>query len=398
LFLFFPGQEQIMRVISYSGANDIELLCSGAGFFPALLAAIDEAHAEIYLETYIFSIDDTGVLVRDALERAARRGVAVSVITDWVGTGRVQSRQLKQSLTAAGVEHRSFNPWFRRGVARSHRKLCVVDRQLAFVGGLNINDDFFSDDGHRTRLPAPRWDFALRIRGSLVATIHQEVQTQWIRIGKMKLRERWDSFRLTHHAYSGDATGPALAGLVVRDNLRNRRTIQRAYLQALGRARETAFLVNPYFAPGRKLRRALEEAAMRGVRVTLLLGVGQFYLQDAVAHSFYPKLLKAGVRVVEYTRTQLHAKVAVIDEQWATVGSSNYDGLSLFVNQEANVVVSDVDFAATLRAEIEIGLQHGRLVLLQDFANIPWFKRLWYGTAFLVYRGIIHVITLGSSA
>jgi cardiolipin synthase A/B len=395
---FFPDQDQIMRVISYSGANDVQLLCSGAEFFPALLAAIDEACAEIYLETYIFSIDDTGILVRDALERAARRGVAVSVITDWVGTGRVQSRQLKQSLTAAGVEHRSFNPWFRRGVARSHRKLCVVDRQLAFVGGLNINDDFFSDDGRRTRLPAPRWDFALRIRGPLVAVVHQEVQTQWIRIGKMKLRERWDSFRLTHHSYHGDTSGPALAGLVVRDNLRNRRTIQRAYLQALGRAHDTAFLVNPYFAPGRKLRRALEAAAMRGVRVTLLLGVGQFYLQDAVAHSFYPKLLKAGVRVVEYTKTQLHAKVAVIDDQWATVGSSNYDGLSLFVNQEANVVVSDVDFAATLRAEIEIGLQHGRLVQLQDFANISWFRKLWYGSAFLVYRGIIHIITLGSSA
>jgi len=137
---------------------------------------------------------------------------------------------------------------------------------------------------------------------------------------------------------------------------------------------------------------------MRGVKVTLLLGVGQFYMQDAVAHSFYPKLLKAGVRIVEYTKTQLHAKVAVIDDEWATVGSSNYDGLSLFVNQEANVVVSDVDFAATLRNEIEVGLREGRLVQLQDFLHSPWYKRLWYGTAFLMYRGIIRIITLGQDA
>lgn len=386
-----------MRVISYSGGNDISLLRSGAEFFPALIGAIDAAQAEIYLETYIFRLDDTGILVCDALRRAAARGVVVSVITDWLGTGRVQSKQIKATLLTAGIQHRSFNPWFRRGVARSHRKLCVVDRKLAFVGGININDDFF-DDTHHTPLPAPRWDFAVGITGPLVESIHREMQDQWVRIGKMKLRARWDRFKLARHTHHGTEPGQALAGLVVRDNLRNRRTIQRAYLQALGRARETAFLANPYFAPGRKMRRALEEAAMRGVRVTLLLGVGQFYMQDAVAHSFYPKLLKAGVRIVEYTKTQLHAKVAVIDDEWVTVGSSNYDGLSLFVNQEANVVVSDKDFAATLRSEIEVGLSEGRLVQLQDFLHAPWYKKLWYGSAFLLYRSVIHLITLGQDA
>ncbi|MFL9876755.1 cardiolipin synthase ClsB [Herbaspirillum rhizosphaerae] len=386
-----------MRVISYSGDNNVTLLRSGAEFFPALIAAIDDAHVEIYLETYIFRIDDTGILVRDALERAAKRGVIVSVITDWVGTGRVHSKQIKATLTSAGVQHRSFNPWFRRGVARSHRKLCVVDRKWAFVGGLNIIDDFVDDSNHST-LPAPRWDFAVQINGPLVEAIHEEMQNQWIRTGKMKLRARWDKFKMARYTQHGTEPGQALAGLVVRDNLRNRRTIQRAYLQALGRARETAFLANPYFAPGRKLRRALEEAAMRGVKVTLLLGVGQFYLQDAVAHSFYPKLLRAGVRIIEYTKTQLHAKVAVIDDEWATVGSSNYDGLSLFVNQEANVVVSDVEFAHTLRNEIEVGLSEGRLVQLQDFEHSAWYKKLWYGAAFLFYRGVIHVITLGQDA
>lgn len=384
-----------MRTISYSGDNDITLLRSGAEFFPALIAGIDAAHSEIYLETYIFSVDDTGIQVREALARAAQRGVIVSVITDWVGTGRAGTKQLKASFTDAGVQHRSFNPWFRRGIARSHRKLCVIDRRYAFVGGLNINDDLFSDDDRRTRLPAPRWDFAVRITGPLVQAIHQETQDQWIRMGKMKLRARWGRFRLARHGRPGAGAGPALAALVVRDNLRNRRMIQRAYLHALGHARATAFLANPYFAPGRKLRRALEEAARRGVQVTLLLGVGQFYLQDAVTHSFYPKLLRAGVRIIEYTRTQLHAKVAVIDDQWATVGSSNYDGLSLFVNQEANVVISDVQFTCTLRAEIEKGMQGGRLVRLQDFVHSPWYKKLWYGTAYLLYRSIIRIITLG---
>jgi len=180
---------------------------------------------------------------------------------------------------------------------------------------------------------------------------------------------------------------------VVRDNLRNRRTIQRAYLQALGHARKKVVFANPYFAPGRKLRRALEQAASRGVDVTLLLGVGQFKLQDAVAHSFYPKLLKSGVKLVEYRKTQLHAKVAVVDDEWATIGSSNYDGLSLFVNQEANVVIRDAEFSANLRAQIELGIADGVTVNFADYVNIRWYKRVWYGFAFLVYESLIRVFT-----
>ena len=387
-----------MRLISYCGANQIDLLHSGVEFFPALIAAIDQAHSEIYFETYIFSLDNTGILVREALQRAAARGVTVSVINDWLGTGRLHSQQLEKDLAAAGVHYRAFNPWFKRGIARSHRKLCVVDRTCAFVGGINVNDDFFSDDDSKTPLSAPRWDFAVRINGPLVAAIHQEMQGQWLRTGKMKLWARWESFRLSRQHAHDNVTAPMLAALVVRDNLRNRRTIQRAYLHALGHARESALLANPYFAPGRKMRRALEQAAMRGVRVTLLLGVGQFYLQDAVAQSFYPKLLKAGVHIVEYTKTQLHAKVAVVDDEWATVGSSNYDGLSLFVNQEANVVINDAGFATGLRREIEAGIADGKQVQVQDYLHSPWYKRLWYGTAFLLYRGIIHIITLGQDA
>jgi cardiolipin synthase len=387
-----------MRHVNFTDGNEIALLHSGAGFYPALIAALDAARVEIYLETYIFAIDDTGILVRDALQRAAARGVVVYVINDWLGTGRVQTRQLKQTLGAAGVQHRAFNPWFRRGVARSHRKLCVVDRQVAFVGGLNINDDFISDSGHAIPLPAPRWDFAVRITGALVHEIYREMEAQWLRVGHMKIKARWENFKRLRHGSPMPVHGQTQAGLVVRDNFRNRRTIQRAYLQALGRARESAFLANPYFAPGRKMRRALEEAALRGVKVTLLLGVGQFTMQDAVAHHFYPKLLRAGVRIVEYTKTQLHAKVAVVDDKWSTVGSSNYDGLSLFVNQEANVVIEDQAFSQYLREEIEAGAAGGRVVHLSDFQHVPWYRRAAYGAAFLLYRTVIHVITLGQDA
>ncbi|HSY28471.1 MAG TPA: phospholipase D-like domain-containing protein, partial [Burkholderiaceae bacterium] len=276
---------------------------------------------------------------------------------------------------------------------RTHRKLCVVDNRLAFVGGINIIDDLDAEDDSFRALPWPRWDFAVRIEGPLVAAIHLEIEAQWFRLGNLKLWSRWELFRDKRVQALPSGEGPILAALVVRDNLRHRRTIQRAYLQALGHARKKVVFANPYFAPGRKLRRALEQAAVRGVDVTLLLGVGQFKLQDAVAHSFYPKLLKNGVRIVEYRKTQLHAKVAVVDDNWATVGSSNYDGLSLFVNQEANVVIRDAEFCDNLRAQIECGMAEGIEVNFADYENIRWYKRAWYGIAFLVYESLIRVVT-----
>lgn len=384
-----------MRAVTLTSNNRIGILHSGAEFFPALVTAFDAAKADIYLETYIFANDDTGERIKDALQRASRRGVVVHVITDWLGCGRVQSNRLHAEFLAAGVRHRSFNPWFRRGVARTHRKICVVDRQVAFLGGLNINDDLLSDDNWQVPLPAPRWDFAVRIEGPLVAAIHREMEVQWTRLGNVTLKTRWERFKQTSTTQIHISTAPALAALVIRDNLRNRRTIQRAYLQALGQARKSAWLANPYFAPGRKFRDALAAAAARGVNVTLLIGVGQFRLQDAVAHSFYPKLLKSGVEVVEYRKTQLHGKVAVIDDEWATVGSSNCDGLSLFVNQEANIVVKDTHFAQDLRTHIERGVSEGVPVHSKDFANIAWYKRVWYGAAYLLYKNILRIITSG---
>jgi cardiolipin synthase len=185
------------------------------------------------------------------------------------------------------------------------------------------------------------------------------------------------------------------AAFVVRDNLRNRRTIQRAYLQAIGRARKRVLMATPYFAPGRKFRDALCQAARRGVDVCLLIGVGEFRMQDAVAASFYPQLLAAGVRIVEYRKTQLHAKVAVVDDNWATVGSSNCDGLSLFVNQEANVVVRDAQFAGSLARQIEQGIADGVRVCMDDLRQLSWVRRYGHAMAYLLYRMTMRVVAIG---
>jgi cardiolipin synthase len=387
-----------MRPVNFLADNEVTLLHTGTDYFPALIAAIEAAQYEVYFETYIFAGDDTGQRVLAALMAAAGRGVQVRMITDWWGTGRRQINHMHGLRTAAGVEHRMFNPWFRRGITRTHRKICVVDRELAFVGGININDDLFCDYDHSKALSAPRWDFAVQVRGPLVTDIQLEAVTQWRRLGKLSLIKRIGLLRDLRKVSKVTAQHAVQAGFVVRDNLRNRRTIQRAYLQALGRARKSVLLANPYFAPSRKFRQALISAAERGVEVVLLIGVGEIWLQDAVAHSFYPKLLAAGVRVVEYHKTQLHAKVAVIDDDWATVGSSNVDGLSLFLNQEANVVIKDAAFSRSLRRHIEDAIAEGVEINYADFKHIGRWKRLGYEIAFFFYKLLMRVFAVGKYA
>ena len=384
-----------MRTVSYSHSNQLALLHRGAEFFPALIQACDDAHAEIYLETYIFEPDSTGQQVIAALSRAAQRGVAVHVLVDWIGTGHATAMLLKQTFDAAGIRFACFNPWFRRGVARTHRKIVVIDRRMAFLGGLNINDDMLSDDGSREPLPAPRWDFAVSIRGPLVNDIHAEIIAQWERQQPQTLRHRFENLRRLYAARFEPLREVAQAALVVRDNLRNRNAIQRALLQALGQAHDSAWLVTPYFAPGRKLRKALVHAAQRGVNVTLLIGVGQFRMQDAVAQSFYPRLVRAGVKLVEYRRTQLHAKVAVIDDAWSTVGSSNFDGLSLFINHEANIIVRDPAFSQSLRAYIAQGVTEGTVVSAEQVAAFSWLRRISNRLAYLLYKVVLQALTAG---
>jgi cardiolipin synthase len=384
-----------MRSVTYVANNDIILLETGQQLFPAMIAAIDAARHDILFETYIFAEDEVARGIEAALIRAAERGLKVRVLVDWFGTGHRACCRRAEAFAKAGVFYRVFNPWFKRGIARTHRKITVVDGEIAFVGGININDDMRHDYEPYLPLPAPRWDFAVSVRGPLVAQIHFEAQAQWMRAGRLDIFSRIGLYRETRKAPPTEGARPMRAAFVVRDNLRNRRTIQRAYLQAIGQARKSVLLANPYFAPGRKFREALARAARRGVAVTLLIGTGEFRMQDAVARSFYPKLLADGIQVVEYRKTQLHAKIAVVDDDWATVGSSNCDGLSLFLNQEANIVVKNAAFARAVRAHIERGVADGEIVRMEEFEGMGWMRRVRYEMAYLLYKLTMRIFAIG---
>ena len=375
--------------------HQVELLQGGQAFFPALIDAIDSSAHEVRIETYIFSVVAAGAQVASALERAGQRGVSVYLVMDGVGTPFLPSEWSKR-FDAAGVKWRIFLPLGRLGVLipsrwrRLHRKLCVVDGRVAFCGGLNILDDYF--DPNYGVLDQPRLDFAVRVTGPLVQAVHEATVQFWLRFQAAStarqsdfpaawraLQEAVMRARQAHHTPEarGSADHAMNAALVLRDNVRNRSRIEISYRKAIGGARNEIIIANAYFFPGRKLQKGLIHAAHRGVRVRLLLqGRYEYFMQFHATRPVYGALLAAGVEIYEYSLSFHHAKVAVIDGHWATVGSSNLDPLSLLLAREANVLVDDVSFAQDLRARLEqVMTQDSVRVESAAYANRPWRQR-----------------------
>jgi cardiolipin synthase A/B len=393
------------RSIAYPrGGHRLQLLQGSGDFFPALVEAFDTAQREIRLETYIFDFEGRSEEVASALERAALRGVSVKVVVDGFGTAPMPAVWEARFLRA-GIDWRVYSPlgwlgmiWL-RSWRRLHRKLCVVDGEVAFCGGINILDDFH--DPNYGALTSPRLDFAVRVTGPLVFEVEATMKHLWLRmqamrdIRKARLTGALDSLRASGVGLGKARQKAALreqplsrAALVLRDNLRNRGRIERAYRRAIGRARSEIIIGNAYFVPGRKMRQALVSAARRGVKVRLLLqGRYEYFMQYYAARPIYSALLNAGVEIYEYSPSFLHAKVAVIDRRWATVGSSNLDPLSLLLAREANVVVDDAAFAEQLRDRLmQAILVEGRAMDPAEFSNRPWRQRVMEGIALAAMR------------
>jgi cardiolipin synthase A/B len=379
----------------YLPGNRITLLRSGGEYFAALEAAIRSAKREIYLESYIYEADDTGWRITNALADTARRGVAVHVLVDGFGA-RAMPPELVQALRGAGIERLVYRPEIsplrirRYRLRRMHRKLVVIDGAAAFVGGINIIDDV-DPPGNAP----PRLDFAVKVEGPLLRPIEEAVERLWNRVAWVRRRRRR---RAKRRIEVDDAPkGRQDAAFVVRDNFRHRSDIEDAYLAAIDSAHDEILIANAYFFPGIRFRRALVRAAARGVRVTLLLqGKIEYTLQHYASRALYGNLLQAGVEIYEYHKSYLHAKVAVVDRHWATVGSSNIDPFSLLLAREANVVVEDRGFAADLRLALHAALEGGALVV--DGARwfrLPVWRRLPMWISYGIGRFIMGMVGFG---
>ena len=337
--------------------NRIELLCCGEDYYPRVFQAIDASEHAVWIETFIWFDDSVGRELRAALMRAAERGVEVHVLVDGWGSPDLGA-EFTQGLLDAGVRLRAFEPVRRlfgariNMLGRMHNKLAVVDGRVAFVGGINYSRD------HVIGLdPQAKLDYAVRLEGPLVEQIEAYCRTNlntpqpprelWLRLWR-RLRQR------RHPDDPPRSDEGAVAAFVTRDNGRHTTDIERHYRAAIRSARSRILIANAYFFPGYRLVRELRRAARRGGRVDLILQCNPDmpWVQRATM-LLYEHLLRAGVRIHEYTERPLHAKVAVIDDHWATVGSSNLDPTSLSLNLEANVVVRDQVFAAVLRDTLD---------------------------------------------
>ena len=330
--------------------NQVELLENGEQFFPAIFESIRGARREVIIETFILFEDKVGWQLHAELVNAAQRGVEVDVMVDGFGSPDLGSRFIDE-LVAAGVRLRTFEPsrrflGIRFGVLRRmHRKLVIVDGATAFVGGINFSADHLADFG-----PGAKQDYAAKVQGPIVDEIRRFA---------VNVITRSDGRRPAEQSFATQRQGPAAVLFVTRDNVEHHNDIERHYRAAIRTARKSILIANAYFFPGYLLLRELRRAARRGVEVRLVLqGEPDMPIVKVAASLLYDHLQRDGVRIHEYCKRPLHGKVAVIDDEWSTVGSSNLDPLSLSLNLEANLVVRDPAFAGQLRERLETLIEH----------------------------------------
>lgn len=355
--------------------NRIQLLENGDEYYPAVFDAIDHAQRKVILETFIWFEDEVGKQLHAVILRAAQRGVDVEVLLDGYGSPDLSDEFVSQ-LTSAGVVFRYYDPrpplmGMRTNVfRRMHRKIVVIDNTIAFVGGINYSAEHMSDYG-----PEAKQDYAVRVEGPVVQDI---LQFELENLPHNAQTRRWWRQRRRHLAEENRTPGEAQALFVWRDNDDHRDDIERHYLKMLANAKREVIIANAYFFPGYRLLHAMRNAARRGVRVKLIVqGEPDMPIVKVGAELLYNYLLKGGVQVYEYRRRPLHGKVALMDDHWATVGSSNLDPLSLSLNLEANLIIHDREFNQTLRENLNAIIANDCKRVDETMAP----KRTWWNLA-----------------
>jgi cardiolipin synthase len=347
--------------------NKVQLLVDGVETFPAMLDAIAEAERSVVLASYIFAEDGTGTRFRDALVDRARAGVTVRVSVDGVGSYGTR-RSFFAPLEEAGGRvqvYRRPSPWRPRWSLRrrDHRKILVIDDAVGFVGGLNIGNDYAPEVWG-----GGAWhDMHLRVEGPAARALTRMFNRTW----RSMTKESWDE-QMALPQRAG-----AVSVQVLESRMRQRFAIHRAYLRAIRRAKESVRITNAYFVPVQKVQRALRAARRRGVRVQLLLaGRTDVRAAQYAARALYASLMKQDIEIFEWDERVLHAKTAVIDGCWCSVGSYNLNRRSLLHDLEANVACLDPELGARLDAQFDADLQRSRRVDPERWHRRPPLDKL----------------------
>jgi cardiolipin synthase len=314
------------------------------------------AHKSIDIEQYIFEKDSVGSELIEILMERRKAGVRVRILCDMVGSYSLYSSDVPQILMESGIELRFFNvikPWrihnFFSFFFRDHRKLMVVDGIVGFVGGVGFSSEF--------RL----WrDTHLKVIGPITKEIQYAFEEMWNTANQKSFFKRLKKAKTFVKGFQFITHSPYLG----------KRFLYQELITAIRNAHHSVYLTTPYFIPDRRLRRVLRLAAKRGVEVMILTPkISNHIWADYSSHSYYKKLLSSGVKIFQYTGLMLHSKTAVIDHEWATVGSFNLDSLSILYNYEANIVSTKKDFADEVRKYFLEDLEFAEEVHFDSWKN-----------------------------
>lgn len=350
--------------------NKVALFKHGGDFFPSLLQSFRNAAQSIRLEFYMIKNDGIGKAFADELLSAADRGVKVSLIYDYIGCIDTPSSYFKR-LEGGGVRCLPFNkPAFKKLQwldMRDHRKVAVIDGKTAFLGGLNIGDEYagYGESPKRWR------DFGMRLDGPSVGELLSIFQNTWRKEGPEVSAEWFEPG--VPVADAGDAEVMIVNGTPHH----NRSIIRSAFRMAIAGASERIRIVTPYFIPGPRVVRSLLRAAVRGVKVQIVLpAISDVPLVRLAGRAYLAPLLRAGVEVYERQGTILHAKVMLIDDRWVTIGSANLDYRSFHRNYELNVIVDSHEFGLQVDEMISEDMTKSRRITLKEHEARSWIERL----------------------
>jgi cardiolipin synthase len=365
---FYPTVEANTRA-SIRGGNRVDILQNGDEFFPAMLAAIREARTSVTLEEYVFEKPGIAGEFSAALAERCLAGVGVNVLLDAAGSLFITAEDVER-MTRAGCHVEFFRPlrfWqISRLNYRTHRRLLVIDGRLAFTGGFGISEQWAGDGRQRDR-----WrDTALRVEGPAVEDLQAAFAQNW--------RET------TGIVLGGPAYFPSLVPMgtvavqiVSSSPFGGSYEAYTLFLLAIGAARRSIQITNPYFVPDARMSATLLSAARRGVRVRVLVPAvsDHPWVREASRREFGP-MLRAGVEFYEYVPALLHAKMVTIDGVWATVGSTNFDNRSFALNEELNATLYDRALAQRLERAFEADLQHSRPVTYEAWKQRSLASRI----------------------
>ena len=336
------------------------LITEGDSLYESMLADIAAAKVSIRLETYILAGDEIGWRFGEALVGKVQQGISVRVIVDAAGVMLWGSQQLVRFMLQQGVRVELFHRWHWRKPLRynrrDHRKLLIVDDQVLYLGGFNLHRE-----NSRILVGEARWrDTHIRVNGELARDAALLFDIVW------KKKKYWRARR-----------GPVISGLVPNHNHTCRQDLHSLFADSFESAVETVYVTTPYFVPDHRTQRALKSAAQRGIDVRLLLPAkNDVWLAQWASQAAYAELLFAGVRIYEYLPRVLHAKTAVVDGTWATLGTANLDYRSLFINYEVNLVSRDTHLCQELHSSFMDDLTYAEEITKRDWAKRPWNRHV----------------------